>query len=52
MNKNIPYNRIPKILLAVLLLLGILALGSCRSQQRFGQRKAPRNCNTCTKWSK
>jgi len=29
-----------------------LALASCGSQKHFGQRKAPKDCHTCTRWSK
>ena len=38
--------------LLILFLLGlILTLGSCKTKEVPGRRRAPRNCNTCTKWS-
>ena len=36
----------------ILILMAAILLVGCGSQQNFGQRKAPRNCHTCTKWSK
>ena len=36
----------------ILLLLGIILLmSSCRTKEVPGRRRAPRHCNTCTKWS-
>ena len=38
--------------LLILLLLGlILMVSSCKSKEVPGRVRAPRNCNTCTKWS-
>ena len=38
--------------LLILLLLGLtLATASCKSKEVPGRRRAPRHCNTCTKWS-
>ncbi len=38
--------------LLILSLLGlILTLGSCKTKDVPGRRRAPRNCNSCTKWS-
>ena len=38
--------------LLILLLLGLtLLLASCKTKEVPGRRRAPRNCNTCTKWS-
>ena len=41
-----------RILAFLMVIITAVALICCGSQQRFGQRKAPKNCNTCTKWSK
>ena len=41
-----------RIITILVLLVTALLLASCRSQQRFGQRKTPKGCNTCTKWGK
>lgn len=41
-----------RIIFLLSLLITAMLLVSCRSQQRFGQRKAPKNCHTCTKWGK
>ncbi|MBR5910554.1 MAG: hypothetical protein IKZ55_01040 [Bacteroidales bacterium] len=38
-------------LLILLLLASILLVSSCKSKEVPGRRRAPRNCNTCTKWS-
>ncbi len=35
----------------ILLLLGLVLLASCKTKEVPGRRRAPRNCNTCTKWS-
>ena len=36
----------------ILLLLGlVLTAVSCKSKEVPGRRRAPRHCNTCTKWS-
>jgi len=36
----------------ILLLLGlILTVSSCKTKEVPGRRRAPRHCNTCTKWS-
>ena len=40
-----------RILLFLLLLITALTLVSCRSEEHFGRRKAPKDCN-CTRWSK
>jgi len=38
--------------LLILLLFGlILTVSSCKTKEVPGRRRAPRNCNTCTKWS-
>ena len=38
--------------LLILFLLGIiLTVTSCKTKEVPGRRRAPRNCNTCTKWS-
>lgn len=38
--------------LLILMLLGlILTVASCKTKEVPGRRRAPRNCNTCTKWS-
>lgn len=38
--------------LLILLLLGlILFASSCKTKEVPGRRRAPRHCNTCTKWS-
>ena len=52
--KVIKHNKMKKkrIVTILVLLITALLLVSCRSQQRFGQRKAPKNCHTCTKWGK
>ena len=53
--KNHPKHPILRILTAVVglvLLAAVLSLTSCRSSDGFGQRRTPRGCNTCTKWSK
>lgn len=36
----------------IILFLGLLVLlASCKTQEVPGRRRAPRHCNTCTKWS-
>jgi hypothetical protein len=36
----------------LLLLLGLTLLAtSCKTKEVPGRRRAPRHCNTCTKWS-
>lgn len=36
----------------ILLLLGLSLLAtSCKTKEVPGRRRAPRRCNTCTKWS-
>ena len=36
----------------ILLLLGLTFLAtSCKTKEVPGRRRAPRHCNTCTKWS-
>lgn len=36
----------------ILLLLGlILFVSSCKTKEVPGRRRAPRHCNSCTKWS-
>ena len=36
----------------ILLLLGLSLLAtSCKTKEVPGRRRAPRHCNTCTKWS-
>ena len=37
--------------LVIFLLLGLALLASCKTKEVPGRRRAPRNCNTCTKWS-
>jgi hypothetical protein len=38
--------------LLILLLLGtILLVSSCKTKEVPGRVRAPRHCNTCTKWS-
>ena len=38
-------------LLILLLLSLILLASSCKTKEVPGRRRAPRHCNTCTKWS-
>ncbi len=36
----------------LLILLALtMMLASCKTKEVPGRRRAPRNCNTCTKWS-
>ena len=36
----------------IILLLGLTLLAtSCKTKEVPGRRRAPRHCNTCTKWS-
>ena len=35
----------------LLLLCLVLLASSCKTKEVPGRRRAPRNCNTCTKWS-
>ncbi len=36
----------------ILLLIALfLLVSSCKTKEVPGRRRAPRNCNTCTKWS-
>ena len=35
----------------LLLLCLVLLAASCKTKEVPGRRRAPRNCNTCTKWS-
>lgn len=36
----------------LLILLALTTmLASCKTKEVPGRRRAPRNCNTCTKWS-
>lgn len=36
----------------ILILLGIImTASSCKTKEVPGRVRAPRNCNTCTKWS-
>lgn len=36
----------------IILFLALMALmTACRTQEVPGRRRAPRHCNTCTKWS-
>ena len=38
--------------LIIILLLGLTLLAtSCKTKEVPGRRRAPRHCNTCTKWS-
>lgn len=38
--------------LIIILLLGLILLAtSCKTKEVSGRRRAPRHCNTCTKWS-
>lgn len=38
--------------LFIILLLGLTLLAtSCKTKEVPGRRRAPRHCNTCTKWS-
>ena len=38
--------------LIIILLLGLTQLAtSCKTKEVPGRRRAPRHCNTCTKWS-
>ena len=38
--------------LLILLSLGLLLpVSSCKTKEVPGRRRAPRHCNTCTKWS-
>jgi len=37
--------------LILLITLFLLLLASCKTKEVPGRRRAPRNCNTCTKWS-
>ena len=41
-----------RVIVLLLVLIAGIVLSSCRSQERFGQRKAPKNCHTCTRWGK
>jgi len=43
---------IKRVFAVVMVLLTVGLLVGCRSQERFGQRKAPKGCNTCTRWGK
>jgi hypothetical protein len=38
-------------LFILLLLCLVLSAASCKTKEVPGRRRAPRNCNTCTKWS-
>ena len=38
-----------RIILILLVFVTAVVLASCRSEERFGQRRAPKDCN-CTKW--
>ena len=38
-----------RIILIILLLITALAFVSCRSEEHFGRRKAPKDCN-CTRF--
>lgn len=41
-----------KTKLLISLLLGLMLLASsCKTKEVPGRRRAPRHCNTCTKWS-
>ena len=38
--------------LIIILVLGLTLLAtSCKTKEVPGRRRAPRHCNTCTKWS-
>ena len=39
-----------KILILMLIALSVM-VSSCRTKEVPGRRRAPRHCNTCTKWS-
>jgi hypothetical protein len=39
-----------KILILMLIVLSVM-VSSCRTKEVPGRRRAPRHCNTCTKWS-
>jgi len=39
-----------KFLILLLLAITVLAT-SCKTKEVPGRRRAPRHCNTCTKWS-
>ena len=41
---------VKKILILVLVLF-VIVMSSCKSKEVPGRRRAPRHCNTCTKWS-
>jgi len=40
-----------KTKLAILLMLLAVAVSSCKTKEVPGRVRAPRHCNTCTKWS-
>lgn len=44
--------KIKRLIWVMMVVVTAWAMVSCRSQQNFGQRKAPKNCHTCTKWGK
>jgi len=39
-----------KFLILLLVAIAVLA-SSCKTKEVPGRRRAPRHCNTCTKWS-
>ena len=40
-----------KYLFALLSIAVVLLVTSCKTKEVPGRRRAPRNCNSCTKWS-
>lgn len=44
-------NRIMRKKIIILFLALMALMTACRTQEVPGRRRAPRRCNTCTKWS-
>ena len=40
-----------KTILILALILTTVLVSSCKTKEVPGRRRAPRHCNTCTKWS-
>ena len=36
--------------LVLVALTALVVLAGCSSSKNFGQRKAPKNCHSCTRW--
>ncbi|MCR5645530.1 MAG: hypothetical protein K6F96_03925 [Bacteroidales bacterium] len=50
MARQVTTTGLRRIIVFVLVLITSLALLGCGSQERFGQRKAPRNCHSCSRF--